>query len=83
MSATEYNSAPEVTEVQAGDELFGVRAGSLVQYPVDLMTEGAKGFVNHGSDPNVARPTRFASVEWYGSVEPANGVAGDTWVETA
>jgi hypothetical protein len=39
-----------------------------------------KGFVFHGADPDVARPTGFTSVEWMGSVPPANAVTYDTWV---
>lgn len=42
----------------------------------------AKGFVNHGSDANVVRPTGYASVEWIGSVEPINAIDGDTWRNT-
>lgn len=41
-----------------------------------------KGFVNHGADPNVARPTGYTSVEWYGSIEPVNALATDTWIDT-
>ena len=40
----------------------------------------AKGFVNHGSTASTARPTGYASVEWYGSVEPTNMANGDTWI---
>lgn len=39
-------------------------------------------FVNHGSDPNVARPTGFDQVIWYGSVQPVNMVAPDIVVRT-
>jgi len=46
-------------------------------------TANGKGFVNHGATAGTARPTGFASVEWYGSVQPTNAVAGDTWVDTA
>lgn len=38
------------------------------------------GFVNHGSDPNVARPA-YACVTWRGSVEPVNMAAVDFWAE--
>lgn len=38
-----------------------------------------KGFVNHGAVAGTVRPTGFASVEWYGTVEPTNAIDGDTW----
>lgn len=47
-----------------------------------LATSG-KGWVNHGSTAGTARPTGYASVEWYGSVQPSNAQVGDTWVDTA
>jgi hypothetical protein len=47
------------------------------------ITASGKGFVNHSSTAGTARPTGYASVEWYGSVTPSNAVAGDTWVDTA
>lgn len=42
-----------------------------------------KGFKNHGAIAGTARPTGYASIEWYGSVEPTNAVDGDTWINTA
>lgn len=42
-----------------------------------------KGWINHGSTAGTTRPLGFASVEWYGSVEPTNALNGDTWVNTA
>ena len=39
-----------------------------------------KGFVNHGSVASTARPSGFASIEWFGSVEPDNMADGDTWI---
>jgi hypothetical protein len=42
-----------------------------------------KGYVNHGATAGTARPTGYASIEWYGSVTPSNAVIGDTWVNTA
>lgn len=44
---------------------------------------GLKGFVNHGSVAGTARPSGYASIEWFGSVEPTNMEDGDTWVNTA
>lgn len=40
----------------------------------------AKGYVNHGSTASTARPSGYASIEWYGSVEPTNMANGDTWI---
>lgn len=42
-----------------------------------------KGFVNHGATAGTARPSGYASIEWYGNVEPTNAINGDTWVNTA
>jgi hypothetical protein len=47
-----------------------------------IFRETAKGFVNHGTDDTVVRPAGYASVEWYGSVEPTNMAVGDTWIKT-
>ncbi len=41
-----------------------------------------KGYVNHGATAGVTRPSTFASIEWIGSVSPANAINGDTWVNT-
>lgn len=55
-------------------------AGNPPISPPVLAATG-KGFVKHGSDPNVARPKGYASIEWFGSVEPKNAINGDTWIE--
>lgn len=49
----------------------------------DTKIGGAKGFVNHGSDGNTARPSGYGSIEWIGSVEPVNAIDGDTWIDTS
>lgn len=41
----------------------------------------AKGFVNHGAVAGTARPAGYASVEWFGTVEPTNAINGDTWID--
>jgi hypothetical protein len=46
-------------------------------------TRADKGYVNHGNAASTPRPAGYVSVEWIGSVEPANAVDGDTWVNTA
>lgn len=45
------------------------------------ISANTKGFVAHGANANVARPAGYGSIEWIGSVEPANAVDGDTWIE--
>jgi hypothetical protein len=47
-----------------------------------VLKEEAKGFVNHGSNASTPRPIGFASIEWYGEVEPLNAIDGDTWIDT-
>jgi hypothetical protein len=49
-------------------------AGALVPTPND------KGVVEHGSDPTVARPVGYQSIEWIGTVAPDNAIGDDTWV---
>jgi hypothetical protein len=48
-----------------------------------VLAGGGKGFVNHGATAGTARPSGYASVEWFGSVEPTNAVNGDSWVDTS
>jgi hypothetical protein len=45
----------------------------------DALVTNGKGWVNHGSTAGTTRPVGFASVEWYGTVEPSNAITGDTW----
>lgn len=45
------------------------------------LATNAKGYINHGSTADTARPVGFASVEWRGSVEPTNMTDDDTWIE--
>jgi hypothetical protein len=40
----------------------------------------AKGAVVHGENAGAARPGGYPSVEWIGTVEPANAIDNDTWV---
>lgn len=41
------------------------------------------GYVAHGATASAARPAGYVTVQWVGSVEPANAVNGDTWISTA
>jgi len=45
---------------------------------VDLK-ESSMIIVNHGTDPNYARPTGVGAVYWIGSAEPVNAEAYDMW----
>lgn len=38
--------------------------------------------VNHGAVAGTARPAGAEVVNWIGSVEPTNAIAGDTWDQT-
>lgn len=55
---------------------------TIFAHHITALGANGKGFVNHGSTAGTARPTGFASIEWYGSVQPSNAIAGDTWVDT-
>lgn len=46
---------------------------------VAISSVNSKGFVNHGSTAGTARPSGYASIEWFGTVEPTNAINGDTW----
>lgn len=48
--------------------------------PKATISASGKGFVNHGSVAGTARPTGYASVEWFGTVEPTNMTNADTWI---
>ena len=62
----------------------GFAADPFVVNAVDpKLAANGKGFVNHGAVAGTARPTGFASIEWYGSVEPTNAITGDTWIDVS
>lgn len=88
-SAAVSTAGAEVTTNKDTDGTLA--ANSDTKYPsqkavktyVDSMAGGGantKGFVNHGSTASTARPSGYASIEWYGSVEPTNMANGDTWI---
>lgn len=52
------------------------RVGSYVD---QTLVQGAKGHVVHGTNAATARPGSFASIEWYGSVQPTNMQPQDSW----
>lgn len=39
------------------------------------------GVVNHGSTASTARPAGYTVVQWVGTVDPVNKVAGDIWLD--
>jgi polygalacturonase len=45
-------------------------------------TSGSVGVALHGSNASFTRPTGYGSIEWIGTVEPANAEDGDTFVDT-
>jgi len=52
---------------------------SLVDSSVDGLKSDSMIIVNHGTDPNYARPTGIGAVYWIGSAEPVNAEAYDMW----
>lgn len=64
------------------DGQIGVAAPTDDSHAVNRghLAASGKGFVNHGATAGTARPVGYVSVEWLGSVQPSNWVAGDTWV---
>lgn len=69
-----------VTAPKTGDQIYVIYGQTASGAQI---TAAMKGFVNHGADANVIRPVGFQSIEWSGSVAPANATAADTWVNTA
>ncbi len=71
-----------VSDTAYADSWNGVTTDAPSKNAVyDALNTNGKGFVNHGSTASTARPEGFASVEWYGTVEPDNIAAGDTWID--
>lgn len=68
----------DMTGVVNDDEVLEISGGGGGN---DLVN--GKGYVNHGANAAEARPNKYASIEWHGSVEPTNAVNGDTWVDTS
>lgn len=65
------------------NNMTAIDTAVAARVPATLLTANGKGFVSHGATAGTARPSGFASIEWYGSVEPTNAVNGDTWVDTS
>lgn len=85
-------TAADVGAVATGDigtaaaedvEAFDAAGTATIAVAVvsDALDDNGKGFVNHGSTAATARPSGFASVDWYGTVEPDNAVEGDQWID--
>lgn len=71
-----FTGTPEAPTPAASDNDTSIATTAFVQ---DQKTIDGKGFVNHGAIASTARPAHYASVEWFGTVEPDNWVDGDTW----
>lgn len=83
-SATPLNPVAVVKMVSAGAAAYTVTGVPAEDASIaEVLAASGKGFVNHAAAAGTARPTGYASIEWYGSVEPTNAADGDTWVETA
>jgi hypothetical protein len=77
-----YEPAGTVATHEGDTSTHGIADTSVLETTTHITASG-KGFVNHGATAGTARPSGYASVEWYGSVTPTNAVTGDTWVDTA
>lgn len=82
-SATEKTKLGHISVTQAVnlDTMESDIATNTTNIALKANAANAKGFVNHGSTAGTARPTGYASIEWYGSVEPTNMANGDTWIK--
>jgi hypothetical protein len=75
---SDLTSIAALTTTSYGRSLLTQADAAAARAVIDLDVSG-KGFVNHGSTASTARPSGYASVEWYGTVEPDNWIDGDTW----
>jgi hypothetical protein len=78
-----YDSGTQTIGVDVGTGATQAAAGdhehSGTYVAVTDLTASGKGFIEHGSTAATARPTGYASVEWFGTIEPDNWIDGDTW----
>lgn len=72
---------PSGQEFMVVDSGAGARKVRIENFPSGPQGEAGVNanvaFVQHGSNTATARPSGFAQVIWYGSVQPANAVAPD------
>lgn len=66
-----------------GPVYFYVDKEDLPSAVEELLANYGMGYVNHGADKTVARPTGFASITWRGSVTPDNMTADDVFIDTS
>lgn len=45
----------------------------------EAIASNTLGYVNHGTNANIARPIGYASILWVGTVQPNNWISGDIW----
>lgn len=64
----------------SGVAAAGSALADIVQ--IDQFTAGSgMGYVFHGSSASIARPQGVGGVLWIGTVEPANALANDPWLD--
>lgn len=85
---TIHNNSPSAITLPTGSSLEA-DASTTLQYAEGwrelrgLSGENANlQVVNHGTDATVSRP-KFDTVMWVGSVEPANALANDIWIDSS
>lgn len=66
---------PDLQEPESG------KAELTIEGDRKTLGQEGMGVIIHGSDPNVIRPNKFRLYTWFGSVEPVNMTAYDTWIE--
>lgn len=62
-------------DTTSGDLFTSVDGSAVVRHPSEAVVE-------HGADANAARPP-VSRVTWIGSVQPANALPLDRWLNTA
>lgn len=82
------NASSFAGDVSVPDEAYGSGWNGSTEVPTknavyDALNGNAIGYVNHGATAGTSRPSDFAVVLWYGSVEPTNATNNDIWIDTA
>lgn len=74
-----YNRNPKWKAGQAGGTPITAAALENIEDGIEASSRLVQR-VDHGTDPNVARPAGAVLVIWRGSVAPVNAVDTDQWV---
>lgn len=82
VNATDAAQKQDVDAVQTSADTAQASANQAL---TDLATvqSGAWTQVLHGADDTAERPTGWLAIIWIGTVTPANGVAGDLYIDSA